>query len=180
MRIIAGKYKSLTIDVPNGDHVRPTSDRIRENIFNILDNKYGFDDENVIDLFSGSGALGFEAISRNAKHCLFIDRDVRSINTIKKNAEKLKVDSGTVSIIKSEVLNFNFESLTHPVKFIFADPPYNWHYFKELFIKLNSIKNFEDAVLMYESDKTYETGFKEHLFDERIYGLTKISLFNIG
>lgn len=180
MRIISGKYKSLTIDVPPGDHVRPTSDRIRENIFNILDNKYGFEDEYVIDLFSGSGALGFEAVSRNAKHCLFVDRDARSINTIKKNAEKLKIDQKTVSIIKSEVLNFNFESLTQPVKFIFADPPYDWHHFEELFLKLKSVGNFENAVLMYESEKTYELNFKEHLFDERTYGLTKISLFKIG
>lgn len=180
MRIIAGKYKSLTIDIPRGNHVRPTADRIRENIFNIIDNRFGLNGECVIDLFSGSGALGFEALSRDARFCTFIDHDHRSCNMIKKNAGTLKINPDFFSIIKSDVLGFNYAAFKEPVKFIFADPPYNWFHFDKLIEKLNTIEAFSDTILIYECDKSYMLAHQDSLLDERFYGTTKISLFKLG
>ena len=85
MRITSGHYKNRQLFVPEGKFVRPTSDRMRQSIFNILrhpkwDDQFSLDGIHVADLFCGSGSLGLEALSNGAKHCVFIDQDVRATN----------------------------------------------------------------------------------------------------
>ena len=179
MRIISGIYRAQQIDSPPGDHVRPTGDRVRENIFNILDNKFGFDDKNVMDFFAGSGALGIEALSRGASHCSFIDSDIRSVKTIESNLKKLKIDPKKFSVIKSETLKFKNSESGNCIDFVFADPHYDWKKFDQFFMLLSSQEIFNGSVLMYESEKNYKLGFDEFLFDERFYGITKISFFKV-
>ena len=100
MRIIAGKYKGRKLISPRNSNIRPTSDRARESIFNILQSYLhtGFDGLNVVDLFAGAGTLGIEAISRGADQVIFIDRDPVSIELVNKNLETIKQRDLTFAI----------------------------------------------------------------------------------
>ena len=106
MRIIGGKYKGLKLIQPNGNNIRPTSDRLKESLFSIItSNKYkiNINDCNVLDICSGTGSLGIESFSRGAVSVYFIDKDYRSINLIYKNISKLNIDykfQNKITIIK--------------------------------------------------------------------------------
>ena len=90
MRIIAGDWRGRTIVAPTGETTRPTADRMRETLFNILTSRLGsFEGLSVADLFAGSGALGLEALSRGADSCLFVEEDKRAIEAIRKNLASL-------------------------------------------------------------------------------------------
>src|SRR6266498_2982025 len=102
MRIISGIYKSRTLISPKGDATRPTSDRARESLFNVLNNLIDFEGISVLDLFAGSGAFAFEALSRGAEHATLIDKNRNAIQSIKENAEALEV-SAKIEIINKEV-----------------------------------------------------------------------------
>jgi 16S rRNA (guanine966-N2)-methyltransferase len=89
MRIIAGEWRGRPLLAPPGQTTRPTSDRAREGLFSMLLSRLGsFDDLVVVDLFAGSGALGLEALSRGAAHCLFIEKDRAAADTLRANLEK--------------------------------------------------------------------------------------------
>ena len=103
MRIIGGKFKGLKLIPPSDLGIRPTSDRLKEALFSILDSKkYNINIHNskLIDIFSGTGALGIEALSRGAKKVYFLDQDTKSIQIIKKNISKLKINDQDDIMIK--------------------------------------------------------------------------------
>ena len=92
MRIVSGRFRGKALAAPGGDATRPTSDRARQAIFNILEHaawSRGVRDARVIDLFAGSGALGFEALSRGAAFCLFVETDEAARGAIRENAEAM-------------------------------------------------------------------------------------------
>jgi len=91
MRIITGKLKGRTIPVPKTGHLRPTSDRTKEGLFSVIEARTYLENTRVLDLFAGSGNLGFEAISRGAASCLFVDSELQHIRQIEKTAEIFKV-----------------------------------------------------------------------------------------
>jgi 16S rRNA (guanine966-N2)-methyltransferase len=120
LRIIAGKWRGRTIDAPPGQATRPTADRVRETLFSMLASRLGaFDDLRVADLFAGSGALGFEALSRGAAQATFVDNDAKAVAVIRRNADKLGV---SVQIFGSSALAL---PRSEPFDLIFADPPYS-------------------------------------------------------
>src|SRR4051812_33686826 len=100
MRIISGKYKSRKLLAPKGDMTRPTSDRARESLFNVLNNLIEFEDSVVLDLFAGSGAFAFEALSRGAKEVLLVEKDRRASEAINANAQALGITSNLKVISK--------------------------------------------------------------------------------
>lgn len=119
MRIIAGKWRGLILDAPPGLATRPTADRVRETLFSMLTSRIGsFEDLRVADLFAGSGALGFEALSRGAAHAVFVDNHPKATATISHNARKLGI---AAEIINSSALTL---PKSEPFDLIFADPPY--------------------------------------------------------
>ena len=121
MRIIAGKWRGRPIDAPPGSSTRPTADRVRETLFSMLASRLGsFEDLRVADLFAGSGALGFEALSRGAASVTFVESDARAAAIIKRNAERLGA-AGQVQVLGASAL-----ALPRSTSFdlIFADPPY--------------------------------------------------------
>tara|TARA_R110000772_G_scaffold110031_11_gene213473 strand:+ start:544 stop:1080 length:537 start_codon:yes stop_codon:yes gene_type:complete len=94
MRIIAGDWRGRKIVAPKGDATRPTADRTRERLFSMLTSRLGdFADLQVLDLFSGSGALGLEALSRGAAHCTFVEQDREALKALEKNIETLNADA---------------------------------------------------------------------------------------
>src|SRR6201999_519032 len=97
MRIIAGQWRGRPLIAPKGDATRPTADRTREALFSMLVSRVGsFEELAVADLFAGSGALGFEALSRGAASCLFVDQDGAAIDAIKANAKTLGITAADI------------------------------------------------------------------------------------
>ncbi len=177
MRIVAGLARGRTFDAPPGRDTRPTLDRVRENVFNILQMKVrgAF----VLDLFSGSGAMAFEAISRGAESAVLVDMDRAAHSVEKKNADKLNMAS------KCKILNCDWQQAIRisaachdQFDLVFLDPPYAMH---DMSAVMNSLKQVlaKDAVILLEHDaKIFPTtpdGFE--LFDNRKYGIAGVSFF---
>jgi 16S rRNA (guanine966-N2)-methyltransferase len=123
MRIIAGEFRSRTLIAPKGKATRPTTDRARESLFNVLNNLIAFDGIRVLDLYAGSGAFSFEAISRGADHATLVERDRHAILAIDANARSLQVKD-RVSVFHSDAIAFLRKE---PKQFdlLFADAPYD-------------------------------------------------------
>lgn len=149
MRIIAGKFKGKKLIPPEDDRIRPTSDRIKETIFNILSSKTHLEGAVVLDLFSGSGALGIEALSRGAKRVIFSDGDIRSVRLTQENLKK-------TGRITNDVYFAEFELALKKLKnaeldIILADPPYDEKFENKIIscvLKYNVLK--KGGILMIE------------------------------
>lgn len=121
MRIIAGQWRGRPLTAPKGDATRPTADRTRETLFSMLLSRLGsFEGLNVGDFFAGSGALGFEALSRGAASCLFVEQDKPALDAIRANGDRFGVRP---DIRQSSVMSLGPAS--KPLDLIFMDPPYN-------------------------------------------------------
>ncbi|MGD9294224.1 MAG: 16S rRNA (guanine(966)-N(2))-methyltransferase RsmD [Roseobacter sp.] len=126
MRIIAGKHRSTALaSVGKGDpgaHLRPTTDRVRESLFNVLQHKIDFDGARVLDLFAGTGALGLEALSRGASFVAFVDDGRAAQRLIGQNIAKLRVQEQT-ELIRRDALRLPGRTGA-PFDLVFLDPPY--------------------------------------------------------
>ncbi|MGB5725276.1 MAG: 16S rRNA (guanine(966)-N(2))-methyltransferase RsmD [Parasphingorhabdus sp.] len=121
MRIIAGSWRGRNIVAPKGETTRPTADRTRERLFSMLTSRLGdFEDLQILDLFSGSGALGLEALSRGAAHCTFVEQDRDAIRALEKNIETLGADA---DVRIGSVLHLG--QARKPYDLILMDPPYD-------------------------------------------------------
>ena len=176
MRIVAGKYKAKQLFTPKTNDVRPTLERTREALFSILYSKgVNFSQTDVLDVFAGTGAFGFEALSRGAKSVTFIDKDTKI--TIK-NAQLFPADKEKIKIIKADATNiFNSTKQYH---LIFMDAPYSQGLTEkalENLIKKDYIAT--NALVLIETLKTEEIIFPAtlELCDERNYGIAKIRFF---
>ncbi len=121
MRIIAGEWRGRRLQAPPGAATRPTADRVRETLFSMLVSRLGsFEDLRVADLFAGSGALGFEALSRGAGFACFVDNDPKAVAAIRANA----ADLGATE--RAQILGGSALALprSEPFNLVFADPPY--------------------------------------------------------
>jgi 16S rRNA (guanine966-N2)-methyltransferase len=123
MRIIAGEFRSRNIVSPKGERTRPTSDRARESLFNVLAHAFDLDGAKVLDLFAGSGALGFEALSRGAAHVTFIEHFMAAREAIDGNIRALNVKERT-DVVKLDVYKW-LPVAVGPYDIVFADPPYD-------------------------------------------------------
>ena len=120
MRIIAGAWRGRPLEAPPGDATRPTSDRAREGLFSMLASRLGsFEDLRVADLFAGSGALGFEALSRGAAEVVFVEQDRAAAAAIRRNADKL---GASVALLNTSALTL---PPSPPFDLILTDPPYS-------------------------------------------------------
>jgi len=123
MRIISGNWRGRKLVAPKGDATRPTADRTRETLFSMLTSRLGtFEGLQVADLFAGSGALGFEALSRGAAQCLFVEQDRAALDAIRANIAAMdarsqtRVEAGSVTQLRARA---------EPLDLILLDPPYN-------------------------------------------------------
>ncbi|WP_421981620.1 16S rRNA (guanine(966)-N(2))-methyltransferase RsmD [Roseibium sp.] len=125
MRIVAGRFRGKSLASPKSHGTRPTSDRLRETIFNILAHGLAFDLEGarVLDLFAGTGALGFEAVSRGARHCTFIEEGAEARGVIRTNMENLGLN-GVAKIFRRDATRLGAVGTIEPFNLVFADPPY--------------------------------------------------------
>ena len=130
MRIIAGAFKGRNLKSPPSMNVRPTSDRLRETLFNVIAPR--IQDSRFLDLCAGSGAVGIEALSRGASHVTFVDRSRRSCKLIESNLELCRVSEEQQTIYCSEAGEFLRQTTSAPWDIIFFDPPYKDDYLKTL------------------------------------------------
>lgn len=125
MRIVGGKLRGRTLVGPKGQGLRPTADRLRESLFNILIHAYGnpVNGARVLDLFAGTGALGLEAISRGAAFTLFVDDGAEARALLRANVDALGL-GGTTRIFRRDATKLGPAHPVEPFSLVFADPPY--------------------------------------------------------
>jgi 16S rRNA (guanine966-N2)-methyltransferase len=125
MRIVGGRWRGRSLKGPSSDAIRPTSDRLRETLFNIL--QHGYDDPiegaRVLDLFAGTGALGLEALSRGAAFALFVDDGAEARGLIRANIETLGV-GGQSRLFRRDATRMGKAAPNEPFSLVFCDPPY--------------------------------------------------------
>ena len=123
MRIISGILKGRLINVPQSKDIRPTTDRVRETLFNLLNNRIDFDDIEILDFYSGSGSLGLECISRGAKHVTFVEKNFQIYKNLLDNIKSLGVES-SCKVVKSEAIDYSKRVPEKQYDLILADPPF--------------------------------------------------------
>jgi 16S rRNA (guanine966-N2)-methyltransferase len=178
MRIISGKYKGFRLDKKLPQGIRPTTDSTKETIFNILTNLIDFDGIYVCDLFAGSGGLGFEALSRGARYCTFVDRSGKANMFIKTFAEHLKLSDEHYSCLKLDVLKYLKPDLSD-IKYnlIFLDPPYKANIINNvinLIITMDILT--EDGIIVAESavGKGITLPDELQIINSKIFGSTQV------
>ena len=181
MRVIGGQFRSRVLAEFAGDNVRPTSDRARDALFNILSLKiYG---ARVLDLFAGSGALGIESLSRGAKEVVFNDLSKDSVAIVKKNltALKIAVNGDQAKVMQSDYLSC-LDIARGQCDFIFIDPPYRFDYGEKALQKIAQRGLLsENGIAVYEHDVSFD-GEIEGLekYDQRKYGKAYLTFFKRG
>jgi len=186
MRIISGKFRGLKLQPPVDFSIRPTSDRLKESLFSILEsNKYNIKIKasNVIDICSGTGALGIEALSRGAKSVYFIDKDPKAINVLQKNISKLKIDNKDdtyIKVIKNDVLKA-LQDINIIFDLVLIDPPYNSNIIEECLVKLKEYNLIDlNGYIFAESSKNEDINFDGFdLLDTKIYGKSKLTILRL-
>ncbi|MFH1512179.1 MAG: 16S rRNA (guanine(966)-N(2))-methyltransferase RsmD [Bacillota bacterium] len=182
MRIIAGEARGRSILAPKGQHTRPTQDYVRESLFNII--QRDVPDAVVLDLFSGSGALALEALSRGAKRAVLADKSRQAVECIRRNAETLRFTEQTLIVqgdwqtVLERLSDISFD-------LVFLDPPYQLPQYRQMTDALESRGLLKrDALIVIEHAKnvTPDVSKSFRLRDERTYGDTAIHLyyFNAG
>lgn len=180
MRVISGRAGGIRLNAPKGLETRPTEDRIKENVFNILGQSFG--GEIVLDLFCGSGANGIEFLSRGCSFATFIDSSSKAIDYVKKNLE------ATNFLDSSRIIKKNFKTALKILEdesfnYIYMDPPFdkkNLYYESfDLILNLKLLKRDGVLIIEHKSDFKLElpSGFIE--IKEKKYGNTTISFWEL-
>ncbi len=125
MRIVGGQFRGRNLIAPESQAIRPTTDRVRESLFNVLMHLDGepIEGARVLDLFAGTGALGIEALSRGARFCLFVDDGVESRGIVRANIEALGLN-GCTKVFRRDATSLGLAAPHEPFNVVFADPPY--------------------------------------------------------
>ena len=179
MKIIAGRFGGRHLHVPKNRDIRPTSDKIRGAIFNMLEARNAIEGVRVLDMFCGTGALGLEALSRGAQYCCFVDKARTSLSLTEENAEMFGSDKECNFILKNSLSIRKRLKNEMPYHLIFLDPPYE----KDLVSQALNVLVDGDWVaphgwIVCETEKSWDYTSVEHyiLDQEKTYGDTKITL----
>lgn len=183
MRIIGGKFSGRALVAPKGRDTRPTADRTRESLFNILSHRadFSFERARVVDLYAGSGALGFEAMSRGGEFCLFVEIDAEARGAIRDNVEALGLFGATrVHRRSATMLGLKPAGVGAAFSLAFLDPPYGKNLAQPALAALKAGDWLaEGAIVVVEQGKdeapVAEAGFEE--VDRRVYGAAQIGLY---
>lgn len=181
MRIIGGKYRGKKLHSVRGTSTRPTSDRTREAIFNIIAHQVR--GARVLDLFAGTGALGLEALSRGAQSAVFIDNNHQSLTVLRDNLAGLSLQRPTNIIQWDLTRNLDcLHSIPQTFDLVFMDPPYNKNLITPVLGHLHISQALENGALIIVEHSRHEPvqpdplGFE--IVDHRRYGKTLVSFFN--
>ena len=175
MRIITGKYKGRHFDIPRSFKARPTTDFAKENIFNVLSHHIDFENATALDLFSGTGSITLELLSRGCSHVISVEADRDHHRFIQDCLKKL--DTNDAIPLRGDVFRF-VKSCKQQFDFIFADPPYalkELPTIPDLIFEKGLLK--EGGVFVFEHGKDYDFSAHPHFAEHRSYGSVNFTLF---
>jgi len=174
LRVISGKYRGRKLVAPDGDGVRPTTDRVKEALFSSI--HFVIPGAEVLDLFAGSGALGIEALSRGAKHCTFVESNAGHLEVLNKNSERIDSD---FDIVYADYMNAlkRLEGKQYDV--VFLDPPYQSDFAKKAMTYLAENDMISDGglIVLEASNQNIPTITEPYEIDkQKQYGKTSVLL----
>ena len=181
MRIVGGSLKGRPLQSPKGMATRPTTDRTRESLFNILTHKIDFKNCRTLDLFAGTGALGLEAISRGSEYCVFIEEASAARGAIRENVEALEL-SGVTKVFRRDATRLGKLGTLKPFDLVFADPPYRKGFGEKAAQSLLEGKwlNTDAIFILEEATDVFPENLKGYeVADKRNYGETTIGIFSL-
>ncbi len=182
MRIISGKFKGQQLVSFQADHIRPTTDRVKETIFNKI--QFEIAGSRILDLFCGTGNLGLEALSREASHCTFVESHAKSLQITRSNIQKLKVEESLYRIINQDVLRFLKSYRGEPFDIIFADPPFTKKMADEVMAIASHSEIFGSQSILAIESQAKEKMLAEYpplvRFDFKEYGDKVLSFFRLN
>jgi 16S rRNA (guanine966-N2)-methyltransferase len=173
VRIIAGERRGATIYAPKGRDTRPTSDRVRENTFNLIG---PVDGAAVLDLYAGSGALGLEALSRGAVSAVFVETDRDAVRAIERNLDKLRLAAARVVVHDVTTVLAQEAAAGRKYDLVLVDPPYEMNDYAQL-ARYLPVVLADDGVLVLESTARTKPQLPLAVRKTRIYGGTRVTLF---
>ena len=176
MRIISGIHRGRRIIAPNNLPVRPTTDRAKEALFNILNNEFYFQNLSVLDLFAGTGNIGYEFVSRGVQHVVCVDKNAKCIRFIEQTSETLKAP---IQVVQNEISSFLSKHIGS-YDIVFADPPYDLEFdkFKHFIDQIFSNKMIRsEGVLIVEHSKHTDLSSLNGFSNSRSYGSCIFSFF---
>ena len=176
IRIISGKYKARRITAPKNLPIRPTTDRAKEALFNILHNNYHFPQLKILDLFTGSGGIAYEFASRGSKDIQAVDANYQVIKFVQKTADGFEMP---IRAIKKDAIKF-LEKTPDQYDIIFADPPYNLdiktqNKMVDISFERNLIK--PEGLFILEHIDSFNFSTHPHFKESRKYGMSIFSIF---
>ncbi|MGQ0526809.1 MAG: 16S rRNA (guanine(966)-N(2))-methyltransferase RsmD [Alphaproteobacteria bacterium] len=179
MRIVAGKYGSRILKTPEDNSIRPTSDKIRGAIFNMLRSRGAVDGAHVLDVFCGTGALGLEALSQGAAFCTFIDNDKIALDLTRQNVGTLGAGNDSDFILRDARNLGPRPEFISRAELVFLDPPYNKNLAGPSLINLAEQGWLAPGcICVLETEKNHAHALMANfeMLDERTYGDTKVTL----
>ena len=181
MRIIGGEYKGRILRMPKGVAIRPTQDRVREALFNVI--RECIPGSSVLDLYAGSGAFGIEALSRGASFAIFVDNNTKCIRTIKSNLSQIGIKGPVAKVIKADAYSalVKLKKSNISLDVVFLDPPYHRGLGKNSLIKLDAYDivtplGFVITEHFLKDDMPEEVGYLR-LIKRKKYGDTILSYY---
>ena len=175
MRVIAGTARSIPLKTPKGEQTRPTTDRIKETLFNMINQDIA--GSVFLDLFSGSGGIGIEALSRGAAKAYFVEKDTEACNCIKENIYKCRFTDNSV-LLKQDASAAIMSSIKEHADIIFMDPPYNLDLEKKILdlLSRSSIIDSDSVIIieaLIDNDFSYAETFGYEIIKEKLYKTNK-------
>jgi 16S rRNA (guanine966-N2)-methyltransferase len=168
VRVIGGQSRGRRLTSRLPTTVRPTSDRVREAIFNMVGSRGGVEGKDVVDLFCGSGALGVEALSRGAAHVVFVDEDTAALAAVRDNLEAVGLGTGRAELVRATLPGWLARS--GPVDLAFCDPPYAFDGWAALLAELRA------TLAVLESDRPIDPPGGWMIAKARRYGGTLVTV----
>ena len=182
MRILAGSYKGRPLTAGKDLSIRPLTNRLKESIFNILQDFVA--GRRVLDLFCGSGSFGLEALSRGARSIDFVEQDMRAIRVLRTNLANLQITPDRYKIYHADVLQF-CRSVNPPYDLILSDPPFKFYHLAELIdaIMQNNLLEPEGLMIIHHeilNPIDPSSGQTFTVIDQRRYGRSLVSFIKLG
>lgn len=177
MRIVGGQYKGLRVQMPKAVTIRPTTDRAREGLFNILSHRYVIEGANVLDLFGGSGIVSMEFASRHAANIACVEKDRRVSTAIMNELKRLNISD--VIVKTAEALKF-LERCNEQFDIIFADPPYHLPLVSSLSEKIRQAGILKENGIFILEHEANVVPSPTNMIEQRNYGQSVFSFYSYG
>lgn len=171
VRVVAGDLRGRRIEAPVSDATRPTTDKVREAVFNALGSLGVVEGARIVDLFAGTGAMGIEALSRGAAYCVFVEKDRSALTVLRANIKNFELETRTSVISGDAEL---VASQQRDVDVLIADPPYGFNQWAEL------LENVQAGLVVLESDRPVGEIAGWETIREKKYGRTFVAFLQRG